>query len=564
MNEYTILLIVLFFLVTISLLGLREAKKRKEELIADIEESYGKRQKATVPKRIEIVKGYYRLHCREQKEMRCIDDITWRDLELDKLYGQLNHTRSFMGEEYLYYRLRTPFFEEEPLLKFEKDVKAVEVDSEMRKNLQMALSIADKASKYSLYDCLEQTEGKKVKTRLGVHILNYVFLLSGIILLFIQTGIGLIVLLAAVLFAIMTYFKQKSHLTEYDAALKEILRLTHAGENILNELSKQEKAFTEERDYSKEAVKTLKELTSGASKILGKDGKGSFAGIFGMDYINMIFHFDQLILERILPKLPEKRGAIDCLFENLGYIDMTISVASYRASLENYCLPVFDSKEMAKGIYHPMLQNAITNDYCFDGPVLLTGSNASGKSTFLRCVAINMLLSQTLHTAAAEEFHTGFHQIYTSMSLKDDLMAGDSYFMAEIKAMKRIMDAAEKEDNLAFFVDEVLRGTNTVERIAASTQILYELSEIVSFGIAATHDIELTELLGKSYQNYHFSEQLKEGKIQFDYILHSGKADSRNAILLLAQMGYDEKMVAKAQQQADYFLQNGHWEQESN
>ena len=544
----------------ISLLGFREAKKRKEELIADIEESYGKRKHAETPKRMEIVKGYYRMHCSGERQMRCIDDITWKDLELDKLYAQLNHTRSFMGEEYLYYRLRTPFFEEEPLLKFEKDVKVAEEDIELRKNLQVALSVADKASKYSLYDCLEQKEGQKLKTRLGVHILNYVFLLAGIILLFVQTGIGLLVLLASVLFAIMTYFKQKSHLAEYDALLKEILRLTHAGENVLNELGKQEKAFQEEREYSKEALKSLKELTSGASKILGKDGNGSFAGIFGMDYINMIFHFDQLILEWILPKLPEKRGAIDCLFENLGYIDMVISTASYRDSLDHYCLPVFDSSEMAKGIYHPMLQNAVTNAYNFAGPVLLTGSNASGKSTFLRCVAINMLLSQTLHTAAAEEFHTGFHQIYTSMSLKDDLMAGDSYFMAEIKAMKRILDAAERKDKFVFFVDEVLRGTNTVERIAASTQILLKLSEISAFGIAATHDIELTELLEETYQNYHFSEQLTEGKIAFDYILHFGKADTRTAILLLAQMGYEEELVDKAKQQADNFLKKGHWE----
>ena len=114
-----------------------------------------------------------------------------------------------------------------------------------------------------------------------------------------------------------------------------------------------------------------------------------------------------------------------------------------------------------------------------------------------------MLLSQCFGFACADDFHTSFHRIYTSMALRDDMAQGESYFMAEIKAMRRILEAAGKTGApIACFVDEVLRGTNTVERIAASTQILKYMRKNGILCFAATHDIELTSLLEDEYLDY--------------------------------------------------------------
>ena len=109
------------------------------------------------------------------------------------------------------------------------------------------------------------------------------------------------------------------------------------------------------------------------------------------------------------------------------------------------------------------------------------------------------------------------------------------------------------------FVDEVLRGTNTVERIAAATQILVSLTGAGIQCFAATHDIELTELLSQLYDNYHFEEEIREGDILFNYTLRKGKVGSRNAIRLLEIMGYDQSIIQKAQRQAEDFLQQGIW-----
>lgn len=146
------------------------------------------------------------------------------------------------------------------------------------------------------------------------------------------------------------------------------------------------------------------------------------------------------------------------------------------------------------------------------------------------------------------------------MALQDDLEGGDSYYVVEIKALKRILDA-EKEPGrpVLCFVDEVLRGTNTVERIAASTQILKSLHKKSVLCFAATHDIELTELLKQDFNNYHFEEEIVDGDVIFQYKLLPGKATTRNAIQLLEIIGYDGDVIANARGMAERFVESGQW-----
>ena len=154
--------------------------------------------------------------------------------------------------------------------------------------------------------------------------------------------------------------------------------------------------------------------------------------------------------------------------------------------------------------------------------------------------------------------HTGCNVI----KLKDDIFMGESYYIVEIKSIKRIIDASVAGGNQVLcFVDEVLRGTNTVERIAASTQILKSLAENGVQCFAATHDIELTSLLKDIYEIYHFEGDVTDNDVKFDYKLKEGPATTRNAIMLLKVLGYDENIVENAQKMADGFLKTGSWDQ---
>ena len=193
---------------------------------------------------------------------------------------------------------------------------------------------------------------------------------------------------------------------------------------------------------------------------------------------------------------------------------------------------------MKKG-WHPLLSQPVKNSIRADRGILLTGSNASGKSTFLKMVAVNAVLAQTIHTCAAESYHAPIFQIFSSMALRDSMENGESYYIVEIRSLKRILDA--------------------VERIAAATQILIRLAESGTLGFAATHDIEMTELLKEYYDNYHFEEVIRDGDILFPYQLLPGKASTRNAIRLLQMMGYEEQIIKKASGQAENFLKTGKW-----
>ena len=147
------------------------------------------------------------------------------------------------------------------------------------------------------------------------------------------------------------------------------------------------------------------------------------------------------------------------------------------------------------------------------------------------------------------------------MALRDDIFQGESYYMVEIKSIKRILDAAEvKGSKVLCFVDEVLRGTNTVERIAASTQILKKLADSNVECFAATHDIELTALLNNDFYICHFEGDVSDNDVKFDYILKEGPATTRNAIKLLGVLGYDENIVNRAQEMADGFMKSGSWD----
>ena len=147
----------------------------------------------------------------------------------------------------------------------------------------------------------------------------------------------------------------------------------------------------------------------------------------------------------------------------------------------------------------------------------------------------------------------------TSMALHDNLLGGESYFIVEIKSLKRILDEADNVEPLLCIIDEVLRGTNTIERIAASSEILSALNlpHVVCF--AATHDIELSLILKDVYENYHFEEEVLENDVKFNYLLKPGSANSRNAITLLEKLGYDKKIVKGAREEAEIFETKAVW-----
>lgn len=125
--------------------------------------------------------------------------------------------------------------------------------------------------------------------------------------------------------------------------------------------------------------------------------------------------------------------------------------------------------------------------------------------------------------------------------------------------MKRILEESEKEGCLLCIVDEVLRGTNTIERIGASSRILAALQREKVLPFAATHDIELSYILEKRYENYHFEEEITQKEVVFNYLLKKGRVTTRNAIRLLEMTGYDKELANQAKSAVSDFEKTGIW-----
>jgi hypothetical protein len=197
----------------------------------------------------------------------------------------------------------------------------------------------------------------------------------------------------------------------------------------------------------------------------------------------------------------------------------------------------------ARSLGHPLIKPEfkICNDFKLDEQqriVILTGSNMAGKSTFLRTVGLNLCLAYTGAPVNAGRLQVSLFRLFTCIKVSDSVQDGLSYFYAEVKRLKQLLSAAEREDDLPimFLIDEIFRGTNNRERHIGSHAYIRALSRLRNaLGLVATHDLELTKLADEipGIVNFHFREEVGEGKMVFDYQLHAGPCPTTNALKIM-------------------------------
>lgn len=560
---------MLLFIVLIMVKGYLDSKKEQNKFVKKLFEQYGEPvDREYKPGELEQhIAMYYKKH----EEAHQIDDITWHDLNLDDVYQKINFSHSAAGDEYLYYRLRTPLQSEEALDHEEQHIRYFMKHDKERVTLQRHFARLGRMQKYSLYEYLEylDTLGERNSIR---YYLAVLLVLIGIGAMFYSVAAGICVLLIVLCRNMIFYYKEQKEIEPYLTSFQYIIRLMENAKEIGKEPIAE---IAPEREELLACCKKMEGFRRNSFIVmsggggLGSSGTNPLEIIF--DYLRMIFYLDLIKFNQMLRMLQKHTAEIDRMVTLIGKLETAVVIGEYRTSLkENYCVPVFRPEEDGNAflkieqLYHPLLNDPVKNDIEVSRGVLLTGSNASGKSTFLRAAALNAILAQTIHTCMADSYTGSMFHIYSSMSLQDDLESGDSYYMVEVKSIRRILEKVREADqnkkHVLCFVDEVLRGTNTVERIAASTQILKALAGDNAICFAATHDLELTKLLGGLYDNYHFEEEIADEDIFFPYRLQKGPAVSRNAIALLKVLGYEENLVKDAETMAEAFLSTGKWE----
>lgn len=553
MEILIVILIILLIVVSIFIREIKAESKANERLKKDITESWGnKKEREITEEDLKRISHF----ARNNKTETYIDELTWNDLDMDLVYENMAYTRSSAGDEYLYYMLRNPVTDKFVLDKREGKICSF-TDKKISVELQLCLTKMGRLKKTSLLSQFEFLISKEEESNIQHYILNGILLISfGI--MYIHLGVGLFLLFSMILYQMTVYFKIKAKMDSYLSSIRYLFSLIHFGTELLNKLPEEWKI---EKSELSEILTCLGQLEK-KSFLLLSPGRMSGQGFeLILDYIRMIFHLDIIQFNRILGKVKENRDKIKLLHHYIGEIDACLAIAEYRETLPFWTVPeISDIKEIhIKQGYHPLIKKPVANDLSATRCILLTGSNASGKSTFLKMIGINILTAQSVHTCYAKELTLPICRLLTSLSLKDSILHAESYYMAEIKAIKRIIDAVKKNENVVSMVDEVLRGTNTAERIAASTEILKFIAESNVLMFAATHDRELTNTLSEKYDNFHFEEIIGKEDVEFSYLIKPGRAETSNAIRLLEYTGYDSEIVQKARKRLEYFEAKGEW-----
>lgn len=557
MKTYITIGLVLFILFVLILL--KEYFDYKRDIKRRIEfskKAFGKfSDKSLSLDELEAVKKMFRRYC----PLDSIDDITANDLSLDDIYEKLDVSVSAPGREYFYMLLRTPKGSISELEDFNKKVDLLEENIEECHNLRSFFLKIGRLFKVSFFDCLDLFDSVRPKNLIKEYI-SVLLVFVGVGLIFVDSTIGIIVLIATLVYNIIDYYKERGEIEPYIVTLSYIVNFLKVSKEMTK---KADSVLYEEISELSSLYDSLKGLCSFSSLVVNKNkqtGAGNPLEILA-DYGRMLLHLDIIRFYHMLGMIKENKDKLEKMYVLLGKIEAYATVVSVRLLFPCHCKASKGEGLSIVNAYHPLVDNPVKNSISTQNGILITGSNASGKSTFLKTVAINYLFSKTIGIVLADSFISDDYILFSSMSLRDDLINKDSYFMVEIKALKRIFDYAAEAPNkkILCFVDEVLRGTNTVERIAACSQILSNFKESGVLCFAATHDIELTYLLEGIYDNYHFDEEIIDDDVIFNYMLKEGKATSQNAIKLLSVMGFKDEIVDKARFMAKDFINNGVW-----
>jgi hypothetical protein len=326
-----------------------------------------------------------------------------------------------------------------------------------------------------------------------------------------------------------------------------------------------------------------------------------------VEYLNLLFLIDLNALYFGARELRARGGALRRVIAATGDIDSAIAVASFRAGARHWTRPRFRASTPASStgasspaasstgassadassagataamatsatatmtdICHPLIDAPVPNSILLGPPhgVLVTGSNMSGKTTFLRTVGVTTVLAQTINTCLATAYDAPVFAVRSCIGRTDDLIAGKSYYLVEVEAVLALVRASASGAPHLFLLDELFRGTNAVERVAAAEAVLTELlvpshKASAQAAVAArqlkphaalvsTHDDGLGELLRDLYVPCHFAEAVGDQGLVFDHRLRPGPATTRNAIALLRLHGAPDSLVSRALARASH------------
>jgi len=514
-------------------------KKAREKLL----QGFGKlKDESFDPEQVE---SYFRKKD-HSGDFQVLSDKTCNDLDFQELFLFIDRTNSRVGQQFLYNRLRTIPQNSNETETHEKLIDKLTNDPDFRVNIQCQLARLNNRETFYIRSLFQEEHIEQPKWFFVIRLLAFTSLLS-LVLLFFNPKMAF-VLFGVFIVNMGVHYWNKKNLYQYLASLPQLLKLNSVARSLFkNDGLKPIDPELQESIDILDQVRNRMTFFNLEVKLQG-DMQALFWGI--LEIFKIAFLIEPLLLFGVLRRLDTKRKEIENVFVFVGQIDALISIASLRNGLQNYCIPEISNTKkqiIATEAYHPLIPECVKNSITVRGKsILLTGSNMSGKTSFIRTIGINSVTALTLNTCFADRFALSRLKVFSAIRISDDLMNDKSYYFEEVLTIKEMIDqSAEAKSNL-FLLDEIFKGTNTIERISAGKAVLSALTKTDNIVFVSTHDIELADLLKDEYELYHFSEKVDHKTVDFDYKLKDGKLKKRNAIRILQINDYPEAIIEEA------------------
>ena len=479
-----------------------------------------------------------------------VDDQTWYDLALHKVFDQLNYTQSSIGAEALYQKMRLLTFQPDDSLRELEEF--FERQPDLRLRVQVIMNQLGKKNHNMARSIVANPGNQDSRIYLSLYIfLACLPVLSLFFLPFFKIQ-AMSVLIASVTFNIIfSSIRNWSNKMRLDQ-VSYLVRIFASAEKL-------SRLALPKKETLKQAIQPFKKTKVISSILQSPTGNSEMEII--LIYLNFLFLIPQIAQVYIYNQVKSYQKEAQETINLLGEMEVAISLLRHKRDFELICQPHF-SKEggiRGKSLYHPLIANPVVNDVSFEKNMVISGDNASGKSTYLKMVAINCILAQGLGFAYGESFELPYGHVMTSMDVSDDIEVGDSYFITESKTILRMIENLKKPGFHYFFIDELFKGTNTIERIGAGLGIVRWLSGRNCLYMISSHDIELVVASGAVNDNYHFDSRYVDGKIVFDYHIKQGSAVTKNAVNTLKSLHFPSEITLTAQELIEQYEETGKW-----
>ncbi len=478
-----------------------------------------------------------------------IDEKNYYEYDLDlfgksSVYKYLNVSRTGYGRRAFAYALKDKDIKKEDILKRQEAVKELALDEKTHIELEaisrMYEKRVDDRRAISMDNALNLIENEQVVPpyELFIALISNILVILSIILSVLKVVSPTFIVGAILISFILNTFVATS-IRPIRKNLIPINNLFSGYDLYIDYISK--------KDFKSEALKEIKEeLIKGNAKEIKKFNIINGFIISGNNILfevifNGLFALDSY-LAIIYTKWQKKYAkTIRSTVTNVGDLESYLSLSTINLVRSDVVLPKVSDEFKFKNLKHPLisLDKVIGNDFVFNNTNIITGSNMSGKTTFMRSIGVNYLLFKAGGYVVAEEFEASTYKLFTSMKVSDDVSDGISTFYAEILRVKAIIEYAKTGNNMLVLIDEIFKGTNTKDRLEGAEAVVKHLRREGIKSIITTHDMELCAVDGVF--NYHFLEHYIDDKICFDYKIHDGVSTTRNAIYLLKLAGIIEE-----------------------